>query len=319
LFVFDYHDDLVISNSATAPTVYHFFQIKGHDKGSYTLNKLFSQKKLKENKSASIVGKLYGHLLDFEEEVGTLNFITNLPFSLSCREADEAEEKEGDRDEIQLVDLAEESLEDVIKRIKKEFGIDTIHHKFTEISFLKRSNLSVKDSSGHAKGKLAKFLYAKFPNIKHNTELLYQNIFDEVRRKSKYDNVVGSLPELVKHKGISRAYFEDMLAVFGANRNQEEKWRSISHALSTNNVPDGDILHYKIMSEKLEVQRMDPNNLILKEAFKKVREIILSETSSFRGMNLIQMKDAMQEKLSYFKPALSEDILTTIIFSEIYA
>ncbi|HEY4289201.1 MAG TPA: nucleotidyl transferase AbiEii/AbiGii toxin family protein [Puia sp.] len=48
LFVFDYHDDLVIFNSESKPTESNFLQIKGHDKGSYTLTKLLSGKKGKK-------------------------------------------------------------------------------------------------------------------------------------------------------------------------------------------------------------------------------------------------------------------------------
>lgn len=88
LFIFDYHDDLVILNSATSPTEYNFFQIKGHDKGGYTLTSILKQKKLKTGNSNSIIGKLYSHILNFNSEVKTLNFITNSEFNIGYGEDD---------------------------------------------------------------------------------------------------------------------------------------------------------------------------------------------------------------------------------------
>ncbi len=77
VFLFDYHDDLIILDSSINPKNMDFYQIKSKDSGNWTVNTLTksSQNKL------SISGKLYLNKLNFHHTTRSLNFISNAKFS----------------------------------------------------------------------------------------------------------------------------------------------------------------------------------------------------------------------------------------------
>ena len=78
VFLFDFHDDLVILDSEKKPRKMDFYQIKSKDSGNWTTRTLT---KTKENK-LSIAGKLYLNKINFNENTNSLNFISNSSFSL---------------------------------------------------------------------------------------------------------------------------------------------------------------------------------------------------------------------------------------------
>ena len=58
LFLFDFHEDLVIADSSTSPNLLDFYQIKSKDsKGNWTIKRLIRREKDK----FSILGKLYNN------------------------------------------------------------------------------------------------------------------------------------------------------------------------------------------------------------------------------------------------------------------
>jgi len=314
LFVFDYHDDLVIFNSEQNPSETNFFQIKGHDRGYYNLTQILRTKKLKEEKANSILGKLYGHLLDFKNEVKSLNFITNREFNIpigingNCNAYTE----------ICLTNLNTAEVDRIKKKLSEEFKVTNIEPNFLNLTFLKVNNLSVIDSSTHTKGKLSEFLQTKFPGIKTNADLIYQNIFDEVKRKSKYDKIVTTFEELTRNKGIGRSYFTDMLSVIGATKDYDAIWNQISTLLAIERVKAGEIFQYRQYWKSLEVERMNPDNLVLKEAIKDASQAIGESRDRLREMNLMEIVSYIRPKLTRYEKLLKEPLITAIIFSKLY-
>lgn len=314
LFVFDYHDDLVILNSEHNPIEYNFFQIKGHDKGSYTLNQILARKKLKVGLSSSILGKLYSHLEDFKLEIKSVNFISNRDFSIPYG----ADHDCKNYSEICLKDLHPSALKTIHQKLMKEFGVSSIDPDFPCLTFLKVSSLSVKDSSGHTKGKLAEFLQTMHPGVKCNPDLIYQNIFDEVKRKSRYDMPLTTLDELIRYKGISKSYFSQMLSIMGTTKDYDVVWNRVSNALTSERVKAGQVLQYRSAWKMLEVERMNSDNLVLKEAFIQVSQIIEENKTTYSEKSLIEIVNDIKPKLIRFENLLQEDLLTAIIFSKLY-
>jgi hypothetical protein len=130
--------------------------------------------------------------------------------------------------------------------------------------------------------------------------------------------VITTFQELALHKGIGKSYFAKMLSVIGATKDYEEIWTRISHALELDGVKAGEVFHYKNVWKKLEVERMDPTNLILRDALNQTKEIISTYRQDFREKTLMEIATEVKSKLATFEKALSEDLLTVIIFAELY-
>lgn len=319
LFVFDYHDDLLVFDSEKSPKKSSFFQIKGQIKGKYTLNKIMARKKLKNgNQSNSIMGKMYSHIRNFKGEIKSINFITNQDFSIPYGTKEEKDDNCCNYSEICLKDIHATSLIELNQKLKKEYNIPDIDTDFQTLTFLKVKDLSVKDSSGHTKGKIAEFLHSKFPGIKTSPELMYQNIFDEVKRKTRYDKAINNLEDLVNHKGISKTYFAEILAIIGATKDYELVWSRISDGLGKEKFSAGEVLQYKRSWKKLEVERMNPTNLVLQDAIRATKKYIDNSISQFTHKTLREIIIAVLESLTPFKAVISTDILTVIILAEIY-
>jgi hypothetical protein len=314
LFIFDYHDDLVILNSEITPSEYNFFQIKGHDKGSYTLTSILKQKKLTNGLSHSILGKLYCHTIDFKSEIKSVNFITNRDFNIGYGVNDNCR----NYTEICIKDLSKKELEALKTKLQKEFNISSLDSNFMKIAFLKVNNLSIKDSSGHTKGKLSEFLNSKYPGLKFNSDLIYQNILDEVKRKSKHDKVVTSLDELTKHKGIGKGYFEKMLSTIGATKNFDSLWVEITTALTNEGLKSGDIQLYRTLWKKLEVERMNPINDLLRQTISDTKNLIELNRTNYRDKTLTEIVELIKPDITNYESTISNDYLTVIILSELY-
>lgn len=81
LFIFEYHDDVVILTPASSPNRIEFFQVKTKNGANWSLTELLAQKKGVKGKSLSILGKLYSHLISFGDHTKRLHFVTNAHFS----------------------------------------------------------------------------------------------------------------------------------------------------------------------------------------------------------------------------------------------
>jgi hypothetical protein len=77
VFLFDFHEDLVVLDSSSKPDKMDFFQIKSKDSGNWTISSLTKSEKNK----LSILGKLYTNKLKFSHNTNSLNFISNAHFS----------------------------------------------------------------------------------------------------------------------------------------------------------------------------------------------------------------------------------------------
>lgn len=314
LFIFEYHDDLVILNSEFTPSEYNFFQIKGHDKGSYTLTSILQRKKLMDGWSNSILGKLYNHTMVFKDEVKSVNFITNRDFNIAYGVDDNCK----NYTEICIKDLSKKELNNLNTKLKEEFNISTLDSNFLNVAFLKVNNLSINDSSGHTKGKLSEFLNLKYPGVKFNPDLIYQNIFDEVKRKSKHDKVVTTFDDLAKYKGIGKEYFEKILSIIGATKNFDDIWGEITSALTSEGLKSGDIQLYRTLWKKLEIERMNPVNNLLRQTINNIQIVINSNRNTYRGKTLMEIVELIKPSIKNHESTISNDYLTVIIFSELY-
>ncbi len=77
--LFDFHDDIVILNSATTPTEIRLLQVKSKDNGSWKITAIC--KKSGQQPPTSYASRMYAHMDVFGEAVSETGFVTNASFS----------------------------------------------------------------------------------------------------------------------------------------------------------------------------------------------------------------------------------------------
>lgn len=101
----DFHDDVVVLDSAEEAKGMEFYQVKSKESGNWTITQLLRCPKGKDEKSGlSICGKMYANKLAFPNVTKSVNFVSNLRFKVHLNGA----EKEVEVDEFEVKQLAKE-------------------------------------------------------------------------------------------------------------------------------------------------------------------------------------------------------------------
>ena len=319
LFVFDYQEDLMIMDSESNPKKVSFYQIKGKkNKGYWTLAELLKSPISKKNEILlSIVGKLYDCKLKAKKSTESLNFVSNIGFKVSDKEFKSLEKKE-----ICIIELNSDDKQKIQQKLIQEHPNEEVT-EYEEITFLKVVELNLDDSPTYTKGKIADFLNERYPNAKHNIPLIYQHLFNEVKRKSNYNKDIISFDDLIKRKAIGKTNFQEMLDVCGASKDYNYEWRNIEAIFSNEGVKYSTIKKIKKSWDTVEVERMEPNNSIIKSIVKRVQELV-----KFAVDNNLINDDTLMEcvhkiKDEYIKQPINQSIyddsfIEAIILSEVY-
>lgn len=212
---FEFHDDIVLLNSASQPTEARFYQVKTKDSGHWTLTDLTRRSaKKKDGKAAKLpshVGKLYSNYENFPEETRGLSFVSNAPVQF----VDPASGSHA------LESCSAEDFAKFLKKLKAEHP--GASEKTAKLIQFVRADLSLHDSATHVKGKLNDFVANVIGIIEYNPDTLYKTIVEECRSKSKFTGAINTFEDLIRHKSITRAQVEGWLDVV-RSRQQIPDW-----------------------------------------------------------------------------------------------
>lgn len=317
--IFDYHDDLIIMDSESNPKSVDFFQIKGKKNGNWTTANLLTSAKAKDGSPLlSILGKLYDCKSKFELETTSLNFVSNARFNVQLTDKSSSLSK----DTICIIELSDDEKNEIKAKIKKEHSLST-DPVFEDISFLRVVDLSLDDSSTHAKGKVDTFINDLFPGKKFNSASVYRMLYDEVKRRSNYTKDILNYNDLLLNKAIAKSEFDKIIKATGIEKDYAELWKRIEGVLYSDGLPFSDLKRLKQNWDKLEIERMNPTNSILFNLIKQSKDLISKEESAkgFDKLKLFecvtkvssQMKISKNESLSY-----DDNFIQAIILAEIY-
>ena len=228
LFIFDYHDDLIIMDSEANPSKISFYQVKGKKNGKWSLNDLVKSDLSKDKSSylLSIIGKLYSHKINFVDKVDSVNFVSNASFKVSLSSNDKSESK----NTICIVELTPKDKIKIHEKLKTEHQLNQEDFAFESICFLRVVELSLDDSSTHTTGKLANFLNDRNPQKKYNVPLIYKVLFDEVKRRTSYSKEINDISGLLENKTLSKTKFNQMLDRIGVDKDYDEIWNKVQLA-----------------------------------------------------------------------------------------
>lgn len=223
---FEFHDDLMLLDSASAPLEARFYQVKTNDKGPWSLAALTHRlpKRGEEGgKLPSHIGNLFSNYINFPTETRSLNFVSNAPVSL----VDSASGIHA------LETCSAEDFSKFLKKLQEEHPSAT--DATAKLIHFVRTDLSLHDASTHLKGKLGDFVTDVVGSIEYNPDTLYKTIVEECRSRSKYTGAINSFEDLIRHKSITRAQVEEWLDVV-RQRQRAPEWSDVSQDLGLSGV-----------------------------------------------------------------------------------
>lgn len=212
LFLFEYHDDILILNSAVDPTAAEFVQVKTKKDGKWTLSAVSTATTAKPK---SFISKLYEHFFQFVDYEINMVLLSNAGFDFL---EDNAER--GDH-------LSDENKCKIIKRVKEQLN-KSIDIPLEKLKF-STSDLSLLSPKSHLIGKAAVFLNAYFGD-NHGisaiafTELLINKCNDRVKIAS---SDIKSFKDLVDKKGISSTFITELLSGLIKNISITPNWEHV--------------------------------------------------------------------------------------------
>ena len=217
VFIFEYHDDVIILDDEISPTQLTFAQVKTRET-HWTASALCNGTK---KNPVSIIGKLFIHHKDFAEYSPKLLFVTNASLKLcekndgkSCFGANEVKVK------------YQTSFKEAIKHQVKldDSSIDLSVMRFVQ------SSLSLDDHTIHLKGKLCDFLSKKFgDSIAMNVNILTSLLEQECRKKSKVKSTdIINFSDLISRKGFSSKALNNAIDSLNTNNISKPDWDKAS-------------------------------------------------------------------------------------------
>jgi hypothetical protein len=210
VFVFEYHDDVLILDSETSPTKATFAQVKTNEK-PWTLSKLIASTK---KKPISFIGKLFEQKSKFDKSDVELMFVSNAYFSFDKRNKFKADE------------IKQEHQDDILDKISNQLSCNDIL-ELSKLTFL-TSDLSLEDHSSHLKGKICDFFENYFDDdIEVNPASFVRTLESAYRDRAKVrSSDIRDFDELIRRKGFTSSYVKDTLNNICATKVLQPDWEN---------------------------------------------------------------------------------------------
>lgn len=261
VIVFDYHDDVVVLDSATNPTEVAFFQVKTKRNGSWSRADLVRRKHGATGRAPSILGKLCSNFLPFSGHATGLYFVTNAYSSLKLNSGGNAKSLTTFRyDDIFQPerDKIEASLRDELADVTQLHGL----HLFV----FENTPLSLDGHDKHALGHLTRFLESLPDSTTHGAPAFYRTLKEEIARRSQLERSTIGFTEICKLRAIDRDVFGDLLNVHRRQASSQNVIEVLHNRLNAEGVPFGRVKSLVFAAKRLWAGRTDSTNHMLLEA-----------------------------------------------------
>lgn len=321
LFIFDYHEDLLIMESESNPQQINFYQIKGKRGKQWTLGELIKANKDKEgNPLLSIIGKLYACKSKFPG-TASLNFVSNACFNIKMEEKSSPSLS---KDKICIIELNSKDKDRIASTLKKEFSLEN-DPIYEDITFLNVTSLSLEQSDTHTRGRLTEFLDRKYPENqgKLPISVIYNHLFKEVDRRTSVYNPINTFDDLIKEKGIGKTLFDSWLETMFLSKDFDKIWEDINAELRTETWSFGERRRLKATFDSYEIDSKNPNNEIIKLIRKKVSKVLLEVDMECKASDA-SLSEYLNSVLSKYNESpleqnlYNEEYIKTIILVECY-
>lgn len=286
VLILEFHDDVLVLDSATTPTRAEFFQVKTRRGGPWRQRELTVAKErgaksdsltsngqtgpLATTRPQSILGKLLEHCRHFMPQLESLSLVSNVSFDLPLSSAG----KSSDRAKLCAAELTAEALREIEHAVQRDAGL-AIDFPWTRV-FLVTTDLSLVDHDTHGAGELAAFLERRSPGGRFAVQSLFRALSGELARRAECEWSPSSFAELCRKKGLSRAQFETFILGAEAQTDPEADLQRIAVQLQQEGLSFRESWKLKEAWRRYQVGVMNPADVGIQE----LREHILAVVRS---------------------------------------
>lgn len=320
LVTLEFHDDIIVFDSSSEPQKVSFYQVKTR-KGNWTINELTKRKTGTTGPLNSIIGKLYVHWENFKGDAESINFVSNSILKVKLKDRSSKSE---DKRVICCQEIAQKEIEKIKNKLVEEFEelkpflIDA----FNDVFLFKMHVLDINHHSEIAKGKLTDFIESYLPGLKYRPGVLYKAIFDEIRKKSNYEDHPKSFEELKQKKSISKMDFDKYLLELRKGASFKDFGKQIENRLNAEGCPITFVLKFNKLWDRLEIDRMNYNDKVFQYLIKKTKDIVLKvKKNGYLELKLIDLVEMLFDEVNttcLLKSRFEKDYLKTIILWVLY-
>jgi len=275
----DFHDDVVVLNSATAPTEMEFYQVKSLSSGNWTLAKLIKAESGEAGPKLSIAAKMYDNIRSFPTTAKSVNFVSNAPFRVKLKRTPTEDEDEV-VDSFNVTDLAAAAAQSYGEALKAQHGL-AAPPPFEISTVFARQALPILEHAKHSQGEFADFLDARKPGGKFAVAPAFRSIMGIIEARTTCELIPSTSMELLKSRGITRTEFEAMLNEIAATEDAPNRWAEMQGFLTAEGFTMPEIQRLRSAWNKYEAQRTDATNTPLS----KLSTVVRQEVQKFMNQN----------------------------------
>lgn len=311
IFAFEFHDDVLVINPNHKSTKLSFFQVKTKKAKNWTDTQLLktSINKKTNEKTLSILGKLYHHKTNFTTENIELSFVTNSYFTFNLN-----------KDVIKEKDIPEKEKKTILEAINNEhqnLGLKELD----ELVFI-HSDLNLDDHETHAKGKIQLFFKELFgENHGINTEAWYRTIVSEINQKNNYNQInITNQKDFLNNKCITRSFIENILSKLKNDVRIKPKWEDIKQLIKDDIKKPYELILFEKMWNQFSSDKLDSSSFKLHGLYKRISEeidiLFNSITNLYNTSN--EVLNVIKKTNVYDKELFSDEYIKTIVFWSYY-
>lgn len=309
VIVLDFHDDILVLDSASDPSRVECYQIKSKRAGNWTVSSLIRRDRGRQGLKPSVLGKLYSHTARWGPGVSRLCFASNAPLSADGQSGGSTLELES----VLFTALSADLVQQVASAIEQEANLGTPLGGQLALFEYRRSALSADGHQDQSIGRLARFLEARPDTTRVPAAAFYRTLKSEMALAVQRETCPTTYEDLCRFKSLTRERFAEMLADAAAEPARGDLATALVDRLNQEHVPFRDVQAVRRHATALMTRRMDPTNQVLND---DVGAIVLAMPRTLPP-RLWDAIEAVRSSLQQSNPAIERrhglDVLRSLI------
>lgn len=308
--VFEFHDDIALLNNSAQPSNIRFYQVKSKaTAGGWTLATLLRRQSAKaadgtKYEKPSIVDKMFDGVTKFNDEVLSIEFVSNQPSAFADSTAS-----------FRFSECKPDDFKKVVDSIR-QISPTATEAQVGLLGF-RHTDLSISDAETHTKGKLQAFVSEHLGAVRFSPESVYKAIIDDCRKRANFSGGYTSLTEAIKAKGLTRANVQEWLDAI-SNDDRAPEWAEISQKLVLPFAEDLRIGREYRVYRSVALNTADSAIYRIRLAIRKAMDQVTNDSALDLGKMVSSVYLAAEPTAQRYLSPFSQDRLKAMIIYEIY-
>ena len=192
--------------------------------------------------------------------------------------------------------ISEKTKKTITSKIKKELAIKKDDEILKNV-YLKKVDLSLHDQENHVKGVLSSFLEKKFPNCNFRVGVIYNELFNEIKRKTNIEIAISTIED-IRNISINKNYFEKILNSIVVINNFKDRVHLVENSYMGLCIGAAKIKEMRLHSRQIEIDLLDSTNYLLPKIYERAKDLMCSEAKQNPHFNIYQVSQCVAKHLA---------------------